>query len=146
MLWHYAWVRTSTRVCCTLLKLYVIYCYFWIPATVIWDGMIFELNRLYVLLNWPKIKYSHQFNRFEPTDIDATCISYLEEQLAHQIKSTVARLSISDQEDDDRESSWTENADNGEDDEYDSDHIITDWEAVSYWICSMRSLPNFRFR
>lgn len=63
--------------------------------------------------------------------------------MAHQIKSTAARLSVSDQEDDDRESSWTENPDNGEDDECDSDHLITEWEAVSsklvenfvYYVC-----------
>ena len=68
----------------------------------------------------------------EVTDIANSSVSFLEEQLAHNLKAATARLSISDVEDDDRDPPWTEAINNeNNDDEYDSNHISTDWEAVS---------------
>lgn len=73
------------------------------------------------------------------TDIATSCVSYLEEQLSHQLRAATARLSISDVEDDDRDTAWAETAGNDDDDdEYDSDHLSTDWEAVSF--------RHFKFR
>lgn len=70
--------------------------------------------------------------RSEITDIASSCVSFLEEQLAHQLKAATARLSISDVEDDERDPAWIEASNYENDDEkYDSDHISTDWEAVS---------------
>lgn len=67
--------------------------------------------------------------RSDTMDIATSSISYFEEQLTHQLKLATARLSISDVEDEDKDSAWTENARNDdEDSEYDSDR---DWEAVS---------------
>lgn len=60
-----------------------------------------------------------------------SCISYLEEQLAHDIRKAATRVSNSDMEDEDRDNAWLENADNDEDDDGDSDYIAPDWETVS---------------
>lgn len=64
-------------------------------------------------------------------DIDTSCVSYYEEQLSHQVRTATARLSFSDAEEDDRDTLWMENIGNEDEDEYDSDHLSTDWEAVS---------------
>ncbi len=74
------------------------------------------------------------FRRWDVADIDLSCVSYLEEQLTHPIRSTAARLSLSDVEDDDRENSWIDNSANDDDDDCDSDHLSTEWEAVNIFI------------
>ncbi|XP_065216729.1 beclin 1-associated autophagy-related key regulator isoform X2 [Planococcus citri] len=75
--------------------------------------------------------------RQEITDIDTSCISYYEGQLTHQIRTVATRLSISDVEDDDRDALRMDNMviDDNYDDEYDSDHLSTDWEAVPLVSC-----------
>lgn len=71
-------------------------------------------------------------HRLDPIDVDTSSVSYLEEQLTHQIRLATARLNISDVEDDDRDNIWSDNIGNDDDDnEYDSDHLATDWEAVN---------------
>ncbi|XP_065216731.1 beclin 1-associated autophagy-related key regulator isoform X3 [Planococcus citri] len=104
-----------------------------LSAALTYTTQLVNIIAYYLDIRLPNKLYYRQ----EITDIDTSCISYYEGQLTHQIRTVATRLSISDVEDDDRDALRMDNMviDDNYDDEYDSDHLSTDWEAVPLVSC-----------